>query len=136
MLHRCFLDTMDCRPVQWVYVLDSGQRSSVTVKPYHPDCLTVDRVASVRRRTTMKGGSNPPGNTCRCLRSLGENTPVVHIIYASVARKGRETYRETRNTYIGGINKAPYCVNYDRAACRHSCQCDLKLRLQATIEAR
>ena len=23
---------MDCRPVQWAHVLDSGQRSSVTVK--------------------------------------------------------------------------------------------------------
>lgn len=40
MLRRCFQDAMDCPPVQWVYVLDSGQRSSVTVNhPFSPPPL-------------------------------------------------------------------------------------------------
>lgn len=75
MLRRCFQDTMDCPPVQWVYVLDSGQRSSVTVNHSFPPptprpALLYGRVASVKR--TTKGGSNSntplhPGSTCRCL---------------------------------------------------------------------
>lgn len=89
MLRRCFQDTMDCPPVQWVYVLDSGQRSSVTVNhPFPPPSRLAPlpppppppalppplygRVASARR--TTKGGSNPDplhaGSTCRCLYVL------------------------------------------------------------------
>lgn len=96
---------MDCRPVQWVYVLDSGQRSSVTVKPHHPAALR-----SVR--TTTEGGSNPPVFPVT-RADVYARTPIARIASYILYTPAwiYTVYREICNVRVG-INKAPYCVNY------------------------
>ena len=77
------------------WTLDSDHLS-LSSPPHHPGCLTVGRVASVRRRTTTaKGGSNPPVFPVT-RADVYARTPIahrfLHIIYARV-----DIYRETRN---------------------------------------
>jgi len=70
--------------------------------------------------------SRIPRNTCRCLSSNPDRASLrTYYIPARV-----DIYRETRNIRAG-INKAPYCVNYDRAACRRSRLCGMASRLSA-----
>lgn len=54
--------------------------------------------------------SRIPGNTCRCLRPDPDRASL-RTYY--IRARGYTVYRETRNVRAG-INKAPYCVNYDR----------------------
>lgn len=68
--------------------------------------------------------SRIPRNTCRCLCSNPDRASL-GILYTRA-----RIYRETRNI-CAGINKAPYCVNYDRAACRRSRLCGMASRLSA-----
>lgn len=134
MLRRCFQGTMDCRPVQWVYVLDSGQRSSVTVKPHHPAGLTAGwrRRGGGRRRREDRTLPYSLRNTCRCLRRPPDRASLrIHIIYARV-----DIYRETRNVRAG-INKAPYWVNYGSSGVSRRSRLGLKVASErALIEAR
>lgn len=52
--------------------------------------------------------------------ALSERTPRLYILYKRALREEGGRYIVRHVMYIRGINKAPYCVNYDRAACRHS----------------
>lgn len=115
MLRRCFQDTMDCRPVQWVYRIGLWTAVICHCQAPPPGCLTLGRVALVRR-TTTKGGSNPPVFPVT-RADVYARTPIAHrFVHIIHARVDIQYIVETRNVRAG-INKAPYCVNYDRAAC-------------------
>lgn len=69
---------MDCRPVQWVYVLDSGQRSSVTVKPHHPAALRPGGVGEEEEEDDDEGRIEPSRIPSVTRADVYADPPIAH----------------------------------------------------------
>lgn len=67
-----------------------------------------------------EGRIEPSRVTRADVYALSERTPRLYILYTRALREEGGRYIVRHVMYIRDINKAPYCVNYVRAACRHS----------------
>lgn len=138
MLRRCFqrtLWTVDQSSGYTYWTPDSGHLSLSSPLPAPlPTALRRPSggvgekdEAEEEQRDDGEGRIEPSGNTCRCLRpelspALSRYITWIYYIRARLTRaRSSASIRFIARIYTqcihGGINKAPYRVNYDRAAC-------------------